>query len=340
MLIPNQFTPRQPWGEDPQQQWNEREDHLGLRYPYNLFSNHDDCTTHIPIYSVSHITHNKGAEGISSTQSQGHYTFKPSIKRGKQDIRESYKYQDTIGISLGETYKQLQSGIYQKIEPLEPVFPGYLSWWGINITPFYETKEGSKLQHKIGELYYARKMYVPGYLRDPSNSYYGNKSFSISFHDFLTHYKEARRDKQGSLIQIKVGGTLLYENEICYVAIIGLEGDSDLDSMLPAGEHKHCRVFKHNGLLDPKGTVSNFDVTPIFRAAFIISRVDDLDFCWEQLVFALYFPHAEQRLTLSMNSVTVESVKHDFCIRKQPPPGGGKWECPNEIESQAKYKRV
>ena len=55
------------------------------------------------------------------------------------------------GASLGETYKQLESGEFELLQRSEasPVFPGYLSWWGIDVKPFYNKQEGNELCENI-----------------------------------------------------------------------------------------------------------------------------------------------------------------------------------------------
>ena len=229
MLIPNEFTPKSPWGSFPNDKWDEWQ-HLGLHYPECLLNN-SDSTTHIPIYSVSHVTHDQPARGIMSTLHSGYYTFKPKLKLGKE-----YIFDGTPGI--GETYKRNKDGTFKKIQRSgDPVFPGYLSWWGIDTSPFYRTADGTTLCDKIRELH-KKNYYVPSYLREPSASHYGNNSFSTSFKDLLLLYQRSRKDKSDCKIQMKIGGTLLYENEICYVAVIGLEGDRDLQ-LLPVLGDQH-----------------------------------------------------------------------------------------------------
>lgn len=161
---------------------------------------------------------------MSTLHTDGHYTFKPHLKLGRE-----YKYD---GTPLGETYKQTVKGEYERVQrsKLNPVLPGYLSWWGIDISPFYKTESGKRLSHHIEQIR-REQYYVPGYLKESTASMYGNNCFSVSFKDLLLSYQRARTDKPGHKMQLKVGGTLLYENEICYVAVICLEGDEDIQLM-------------------------------------------------------------------------------------------------------------
>ena len=326
VLIPNKFTPKSPWGSFPSEKWDEWQE-LGLHYPERLL-NHGDDTTHIPIYSVSHVTHDLPARGIMSTLHSGYYTFKPKLKLGKE-----YVFDGTPGI--GETYKQNVDGKFEKIQRSgDPIFPGFLSWWGINTSPFYKTENGKMLSHSISEIR-LKSYYVPSYLREPSASHYGNNSFSTSFKDLLLSYQRSRKDKRNCKVQMKIGGTLLYENEICYVAVIGLEGDRDLQLLPALGDHEDCRPFQHNGLIDSAGVVINFEAIPEFRAFFIVSAVENNEFNWEQLVFALYFPDSTHALECPTSIITRTTVEHRFCISTQPTNPRDRystWLCPNKVQ--------
>ncbi len=291
----------------------------------------NDPTTHIPIYRVSHTTHDEPAKSIDSTLPQGYYTFKPRAKLGKEPLREATRYNG--GASLGETYKQIGIDKFGRLQRSEasPVFPGYLSWWGIDVKPFYETQKGRRLNYYIN--YIIRKgYYVADYLKyDVPSSRYGNNSYSLAFPDLLTSYQRARDDKPEGEIQLKVGGTLLYKQEICYVVMVGLKGDEELRSIPSMGDYEYCRPFQHNGLITSKGVIFDQQKVPNFRASSIVSSLEDIKFNWEQLVFALYFPNPEQELTCQKELVQTSSVDHSYCISTQPPPNGGKWVCPNKL---------
>ncbi len=110
VLIPNKFTPRQPWGSFPEGQWNEVEIPAEQCYPVpEDVLNSDDPTTHIPICRVSHITHKEPARSINVTLPDG-YTFKPMAKLGKQVLGEAA----TSG-SIGETYKQIENNEFERL---------------------------------------------------------------------------------------------------------------------------------------------------------------------------------------------------------------------------------
>ncbi len=277
------------------------------------------------------MTHDESAKSIDSTLPQGYYTFKPMARLGKQVLDEAKSYNGTST----QTYKQIGNDRFELLQRSEasPVFPGYLSWWGIDVKPFYETQKGKELTCHITDIR-RNKIYVPGYLNEPESSMYGNNSYSLAFPDLLTSYQTARNDKTGCEIQLKVGGTLLYKHEICYVVMVGLKGDEELRSMPSMGDYEYFSPFQHNGLINSEGIIIDRKETPNFRALYIVSSCKDIKFNWEQLVFALYFPNPKQELTCQKDLVQTSSVEHKaiYCLYKKPPPNGGKygkWVCPN-----------
>ncbi len=139
---------------------------------------------------------------------------------------------------------------------------------------------------------------------DCPTSWYGNNSYSLAFPDLLTSYQTARDDKPRGKVRLKVGGTLLYKREICYVVMVGLKGDKKLHSMPSMGDYEYCRPFQHNGLINSDGKIIDLEKEPKFRSLHSTSN-------WEQLVFALYFPNIEQRLFCKEDVVKHKSVTHN-----------------------------
>ena len=175
--------------------------------------------------------------------------------------------------------------------------------------------------------------YASGYLSIPVGSSYGNNAFSIKLKDILIDYKWSRPDRAGKEVCLKVGGTLRYRHEICYVAMVCMEGDIE---HIPNITH-HTPPFDPNGLVNDYGTVVNYSATPTFTIQSIVRNVrmdigggrgyDSYD--WEQLAFGFYFPEQGQELVCV--NVKVTSVKHDppQCTSTIPTPGG--WFCPNKL---------
>ena len=334
VLFSGDFTPKHPWGELPdEEEWST----LNLTYPESFKGS--DGTTSIPIFELTHITHNKQAESISSTLSKGYYTFVPKAKVGKANQMD--------GTPIGDTYRCEGQDSYRSIPRSEgsPVFPGFLSWWGIDVREWYKKdSKGRRFLHCVEEERRSGN-YVPGYLKEETRSHYGNNAFSIRFNTALDAYKKARSDKKDNKVQMKVGGTLRYDKEICYVVIIGMEDDRELQSMPNVGDHKHCRPFRHNGLVDKKGFVVDETKIPEFKASWIVHSMADgedrgekskfINFSWEQLVFAFYLPQPSQKLTCPKEAITRSKVDHNFCTSTTPDThGNGKWVCPNLLYSR------
>lgn len=267
------------------------------------------------------------------------FTFRPQAKLGK-----AYGQRD--GTPLGETYRETQadSEEYHEIPRSEhfPVFPGFLSWWGIDVREWYQTTQKEcallaavRANHEAGR-------YAPGYLAKKTGSPYGNRAFSISFTDILSDYKRSRNDVHPDAdteVCLKVGGTLRYRYEICYVIVVCMQGD-DLGTM--PNVKGNTPSFVHNGLLDENGVVVDYSKTPEFTAQSIVkSMITGFDpvfgrnvydnFSWEQLVFAFYFPNQDQ--VLQCKNVQQSKVQHDppTCTSKRPPPDNewDSWYCPN-----------
>ena len=258
VLFPKIFTNRQPWDINP-------------NFPDN------PLPATIPIFRLTHVTHDAEAQAISIAD----FTFIPRPKYGKSG-------------RAGETYRFNGDYNCEEIRDTDRVFPGYLSWWGIDVQQWYtEYKEGRKLLDSIREER-GISIYVPSYLAYPPESQYGNRAFSTSFSQILQDYHTARL---GQIPCLKVGGTLHYRNEICYVIVVCTEEDN---LEMPAVNTIYNPQFNPNGLVDQNGVVIDFQKTPEFNAASIIkSAIAGRDssgkneyayFSWEQLVFAFYFP--------------------------------------------------
>ena len=257
------------------------------------------------------MTHNKEAEGIRSTvYTQGCYTFKPAQKLGKQYGDDS--------LPLGETYRHIERRIFSKIprSPDSPVFHGYYSWWGVSVTEWYrEGARGVSLAEEIRRLQ-RQGVEVAEFVSPEPKSRYGNNSFSIDFSKLLLSYKRSRTDIQERRhIFLRVGGTLRYKWEICYVVIVCLQQDHEFNDLPTLDEQD---VIDHNGLIQ-QGKVVDYWQTPDFKAKHIITSLKDANgwqtsFSWEQVVFALYYPSKDMSLQCKQDDMKEELVKHSFCI--------------------------
>ncbi len=132
---------------------------------------------------------------------------------------------------------------------------------------WYKTGYGKNLQRKIS----AEKQngcFVPGYLATPPDSPYGNVAFSIQLSDLLQSYVKARAETEHeSMVCLKVGGTLRYRKEVCYVVIMCLENEL---TELPSLGGPEFPQFISNGFVNSKGMVTDPYKTPYFKASSII----------------------------------------------------------------------
>ena len=320
-VIYSDYVQCHPWGKTPQDEWTECE----YTYPLNGLRSQEagdmDGYTQIPIQRLCHVTHNKEADGIRSTVStQGCYTFKPAQKLGKQYGDDRFP--------LGETYqykpKQQRFGRIPR-SPDNPVFPGYYSWWGVSVTEWYKGG-GSSLAEEIRPLQRFKRGDVAEFVSPEPKSRYGNKSFSIDFSKLLLSYQESRTDVQeGGNVFLRVGGTLRYKWEICYVVIVCLQHDRVFNDWPTLDEQD---VLDHKGLVQ-QGMVVDYLRTPVFKTKYIVTSLNGVNgwqnFSWEQMVFALYYPRKDMLLWCGAEDMKEELVNHSFCISTR------NRQCPNDL---------
>ena len=319
-VVYRDFVQQHPWGETPQNEWTER----GCTYPNGLRLG--EGFTRIPISRLSHVTHNKEAGLIRSTvQNQGCYTFKSKQRLGKQYV--------TDHLPLGETYRHIERRIFSPITPCsldDPVFPGYYSWWGISVSEWYRLGEGGEdLAGNIRQL--RQRVEVSDVLSPEPRSRYGNNAFSIKLSDLLLSYKRSRTDiDERRHVYLRVGGTLRYKWEICYIVIVCLQQDHTLND-LPEIEDAND-IIDHNGLINRQGKVVDYWQTPEFKAKYIVTSMKDdrgryHSFSWEQVVFALYYPSDDLVLQCKEGQIKEGTVDHSdrICISTRNRV------CPNNI---------
>ena len=224
---------------------------------------------------------------------------------------------------------------YRKIPGTDPVLPGYYSWWGISLEDQLCTQQAIDAVRELEK----HGTYVAGYVKYPPESTYGNNAFCVSFYDLLKSYANSRQCLLLSKIHLKVGGTLRYRHEICYVTIICTEDDletfSKFNDFKPE-DNLVNRVLKPNGLVDQDGGVVNPRAVPTFSPDYVINYYSGTrkSISWEGIAFALYFPDSDLTLRCPTAVVEERSISHKFCTSKQPPMNphrqGTKWVCPND----------
>jgi len=82
------------------------------------------------------------------------------------------------------------------------------------------------------------------------------------------------------------------------------------------------------------GEVVNPRAVPTFNPEYAISYYSGTwkSISWEGIAFALYFPNGDLTLRCPRAFVEERSIRHEFCISKQPPtnPQRMEWVCPND----------
>ena len=313
-IVYRDYTQQHPWGKTPEDEWTNST----CTYPDILRGG--DGYTRIPITTVCHVTHDREAALIhSSLATQQCYTFKPAQKLGKQ-------YGDDR-LPLGETYRHIERRIFGEIPRSEndPVFSGYYLWWGISVSEWYKER-GEHLAEQIQQLK-RQGTDVAEFLTHEPKSRYGNNAFTIKFSTLLLSYKRSCMDiEERRHIMLRVGGTLRYKKEICYVVIVCLQQDHTFNDLVTIDK---VDIIDHNGLVN-KGKVVDYWQMPEFKAKYVVTRMRDCGgqyngFSWEQAVFALYYPREDLTLRCKVDDINERCVEHSFCISTQ----SGK--CPNDI---------
>ena len=151
----------------------------------------------------------------------------------------------------------------------------------------------------------------------------------MTLEDLLSNYKISRSDMQGEIC-LKMGGTLRYRYEICYVVIVCMEGDNV--GGMPAITTEGMPQFDPNGLVDDKGIVVNIKAIPDFSIQSIVKKNNKENYDWEQLVFGLYFPAHMLRCAVVSEQEVAHEPSGPTCTAKARPVMQGRgvnWACPN-----------
>ena len=282
-------------------------------------------TNVICINSLSHVTHDAEADSIREKPNTFIFNPKPKVgksPRGKDGKNRTYQ-------QCGDKLKIISTG--------NPVYPGWISWWGISST----NCRGTDIQRQVQELKKEEpQLREANFLKDKPDSRYGKHEFIISFQDLLTSYTQSRTDCIDQKVCLKNAGTLRYKYEICYVIMLAMEGDvaiQDFPSMY--GEP----LFQHNGLIDNNGRVIDRHITPNFILRHLFTHYENhyhdfftgeakthyINHGWETLAFALFFP---KNKVLECSSRLCNEEEIDHC------PPCSKPSCPVFTQQYERHK--
>lgn len=265
--------------------------------------------TTVPIHMVMHATHQVQARDIKRKTC---YAFKPKPKFGKEG-----------------TYKKFSEDVFQKTEYGERVIEGNLSWWGVDAHSWYTS--GDMQGRRLGKAVFSlrsKRVFVSPFMSNPRESPYGNYEFVVNFKDLLKYYRQSRTDVtniRDRELFLRVGGTLTYRYEICYVVIVCTKYDNELECY--PSLHTCYDVFDHKGLILPSGQIKRklfeSDETIDFRIRHVIKCFPKKQYCcYETPAFAFFYPQTSTTSTLKCPiSKKVEIVPtghkcNQLCVKK------------------------
>ena len=227
----------------------------------------------IQVEEVAHITH---FEQFREIIDGGILKFKPEAKLSRTN---SYIKQDSSVISIA---------------PNVALLPGKYSWWGIELPsgfppPPLLNNGKTKLRPILSPLF---KL---------SESIYGTVKIKTRFSELKISYCESRLaslersiDPRSVEVGFKIGGTLVYKREICFVIIMYMKGDPRAEVNL--NDYPHFDFENKLSILRPFSGVE-------LGQKHIKSS-------WDIYVFALFFPLEESFLQLYREQVSVSCVSH------------------------------
>ena len=267
----------------------------------------------VPILALAHVTHKAEADKIKTDHS---YEFRPAPKCGRPGTG-SCMWNPSILFD------------YVPISEKTNLFQGNYSWWSPYAHNYDLPEDHPNREYCISPAQIAagilpqKDYYVANYLKNPPESFYGDHVFPCSFTELLIAYVQSRNSGE---VFIKIGGTLRYRGEICFVLIVCTEND---DLGFPA-LHTNDEYFETNGLIDDDGRVRNYNAIANFHPRYIIqwAREDEgkKSYSYITAAFAFYYP--DILLAVDRKKCGTPKInKHtdEFCLKKL-----GK-KCPNNI---------
>ena len=311
-FFPGEYSQLHYDGPDPINGWTKVEPQLRVPPIFNASER-----TAIPIYTLSHVTHSDQALQIKSKDEQQHtvYTFIPKPKCGKQYDSTAYR-----------SYKKVDEDKFQNIKHDEQVIEGNLSWWGVDTHSWYNSLDdrGKAFGDAVATLRSDQnRVFVSPFMSNPPESPYGDRGFVVRFKDLLNSYKESRTDivnAEDRALFLRIGGTLRYRNEICYVVIVCTKHDNELEHYPSLDTRRD--IFDHNGLLHHSGKIKKkffaSEETIDFKIRYAIKCVPIRQyFSYEAPAFAFYYPKEGTSLECrrSTSIVTEDEMRHQECNR-------------------------
>ena len=299
-FFPGEYSQTHYDGSSPENGWLKVKSRLQI---HPIFNASKRAT--IPIYTLRHDTHLEQVFQIKPNEQQMRYmyTFTPKPKCGKV-----YDFEDE------GSYRKVSGDRFQKIKHDERVIEGNLSWWGVDTHSWYNSHNGQAFGAAAASLR-SERVFVSPFMFNPPESPYGDHGFAVSFKDLLNSYKESRTDimnVEDRAVFLRVGGTLRYRYEICYVVIVCTKYDKKLECY--PSLYTRSDLFDNKGLLLPSGQIKeNFFVSQEainFKLKYAIKCVPDRQYSsYEAPAFAFYYPEASNITYLKCPPSNVQEVQ-------------------------------
>ena len=267
VFFPEVFTFNQPWGFDDYR--------LHLPPKYQLLQQPRLC---LNFKAVEHVTHYINLQDIYNGF---RFTFKANPKRG--DKNYSYVNDDK------------DPTLFHSIDKaINVICDGYFSWWSIKVIE-------NPYDVSIMKTYEQLEM-IPraSFLFDEGSSMYGTVKITMNFDRLIYYYAESIAPNQKEKVRYKVGGTLRYQKEVCYVIIVCVfkDGKDPLPDFPTLND------------------LSNLVIRQPYNY-FIIRDRDNISVSWDHYVFALYFPpnddpKEQPSFTVDPYAVNITGVEHRY----------------------------
>ena len=232
----------------------------------------------------------------------------PSPKYGKNcDVEDIASYM----------YQKDSQNRCQKIEHDERVLGGNHSWWEVDTYSWYNSDDvqGKKIGSSAASLY-SYRIYLSQFMSSPRESRYGDRGFVVNFKDLLKSYQQSRTDVvniRDRELFLRVGGTLRYRYEICYIVIVCTKHDKELEHY--PSLYNCSNIFDHNEFLFPSGKIkpaffdSNETIHFKINKKYIIKCVPKKQYSsYEAPAFAFYYPETSSIFALKCSQGKVKKV--------------------------------
>ena len=272
----------------------------------------------VKVKKLRHITHNQSAREIANEVD--YFNFKPARKTGKADY-------NTEGLPIGETYIMLGETTeeqpptttteYQRVSSQEDLFPGYYSWWSVDLEDYPQECE----------YYYFSQFYT-------SSSRYGNNKFSGNIVELLQCYQKAYNINPLPRIQFRCGGTLRYKQEICKVVIVCTDAYPLPEDEFPPMWESDLVKVEEAGKIKITKAVSFLEVRIHSGVTGLKEHYVPPGYSWDTYAFGFYFPDDTYSLKCSASVIQRSTVRHGKhqCIKKEYNPRLHNFKCPNHQE--------